>query len=34
MPKVAVKEEGTRLACGARRLNGKIEYLGKPTRAR
>ena len=30
VPQVAVKEEGARLACGARRLSGKMRCQEKP----
>ena len=30
VPQIALKEEGARLACGARRLKGKVGCLRKP----
>ena len=32
MPEVVLKEEGVRLACGDRRLKGKIGHLERPFR--
>ncbi|EEA89842.1 hypothetical protein COLSTE_01979 [Collinsella stercoris DSM 13279] len=31
VPEIGLKEEGARLACGARRLKTKVERLGKPS---
>ena len=33
VPEIALKEEGARLVCGARRLKGKVGRMGRPQEA-